>query len=135
MRELATTALHSAMKEDWQAASKAVQALNDLDDGSLGSAILAWCDTCLSAQGITMDDGRPVTVKWQAEGQGPLQSADEVSPAVRWSGQIINARAAGDESLFQALIQAIPEGLEFGRYVGTLLQCIALTLRVTAGAP
>ena len=134
MRSLATTALHAAVKEDWPAAQKNVQALSDLDDGSLGAAILAWCDTCLASQGIAIDDSRPVQVKWQQDGEGPLQSADEVRPAVRWCGQLINARAAGDEATFMALIGAVPEGLEFGRYVGTLLQCIAVTLRVTAGA-
>jgi hypothetical protein len=133
MCKLAMTALHSAIRDDWPAAAKAVQALNDLGDGSLMAAILAWCDTCLASQGVAMDAVRPVQVRWQQDGEGPLQSADEVSPVVRWAGQLINSRAADDELLFRALVEAIPEGAELGKYVGTLLQCIAVTLRIAGG--
>ncbi len=134
MVKLATTALHAAQQDDWDAVKRNVTALSDLDDGSLMSAILAWCDTCLASQGISMDGTTPVQVKWREQGTEDEQGADDVRPAVRWAGQLINARAADDDAAFIAHMRAIPEGAEFGHHVMTLLQCIAVTLKTTAGA-
>lgn len=141
-RELAAEALHAAIREDWPAASKAMQAI-DGETGGEGSvlALVAWCDTMIVAQRRAMglpdepqarEVARPV---WLDGGTGRASlNADGVPPAARWAGQLIAARAALDLEAFNALLTALPaDGKARGAYAGAVLQACALTARVTAG--
>lgn len=133
-RELTTGALHAAMREDWPAASQAMQALAS-ETGSTGVtwALLRFCDTILGAQqrmrGLpdgTWEGG--AAVKWFNTEDGTVGHAGQVPDSVRWAGQLVAAKAARDEGMFRALLGAMPgDDAGRGRYVGALLQSCAIT--------
>lgn len=133
-RELATAALHAAMREDWTGASKAMRSLSE-ETGSNGVmfAVLRYCDTIIGRQlamrGLPDDawDGG-VRMAWLNVDHGTLGHAGQVPDSVRWAGQLVAARAAKDEAAFRALIGAMPDDDgERGKYVGELLRSCAIT--------
>lgn len=141
-RQLAAAALHAAIREDWPAASQAMQAIST-ETGGAGTtaALVAWCDTLIIVQrraaGLP-DEPAPGEVTrpgWLDAGTGQVTlNAGDVPPAVQWAGQLVAARAALDLDGFNALLTAMPADRKArGDYAGALLHACAATARATAG--
>lgn len=136
--ELGAQALKAAMKEDWAAASAAVQAIGD-DHGWAGVvlAVTAWSDTLViwtrRSQGLADEPEPGVIVKpaWQDDDTGVItEDADGVGERHRWAGRLLAARAAMDHDAYGALLRSLPgDGHERGEHVGVLLEMVALGLR------
>jgi hypothetical protein len=131
---LAGQALHAAIADDWPSANSAVRSISqECGDRGVMTLIYGLCDTLAHRQGISQEPGT-VIPRWQLDGQGPIQTADDVPPPARWAGQFIAARIALDQPACEALLEAVPDDETFSRNVSALLQCVALTLRGTAGS-
>src|SRR5437773_9726532 len=109
---IATVALHRAMADDLETAASYVQRLNGTD--WLGVAIVAWVDTFIAHTHRGFEYGGPVAVAWLHLPTGQVETADEVTPAMRWAGRLIAARAADDEASFYALLRSLKEGSQLG---------------------
>ena len=143
-RELSVEALHAAMRNDWDAAAAAMQALSNETGGpGIRFALTAFCDWLITAQNRVQ--GKPdfdapgiVRPAWLNAETGQVDtSAGDVPPAARWAGQLAVARAAMDKPAFDALLASMPEdGLERGRYAAALLEgCAASVNALQEGAP
>lgn len=132
--KLATTALHAAMRDDWPAATTAVQAINDRHGGrGLMAAILAWCDTAILKMTGSFTASGSVAVAFQAVETGEIGGADDVPAEVRWAGRLIAARAADDEPTFNALIESVPSDPKaMGAHVARLLEMVAINIRAAS---
>jgi hypothetical protein len=139
--ELANQAVRAAMREDWETASRAMQAISD-DAGGDGAllALIAWCDWLIISQNrarsredeAVAELARPVWL--DPETRRLVTNADDVPPAVRWAGQLVSARAAMDMHTFNALLSALPADAKTrGTYAGALLQACAIEMRSTQG--
>jgi hypothetical protein len=130
--QLSGDALRAAMREDWDAAGDAIQAING-EHGFQGlvQAICTWCDAVAlnhpAARAIESRPGAVTQLAWSGDDIAGIETADEVDPHVRWAGQVTMARVMMDHEAFRALLLAIP-GDEAGDYIGVLLQSVALTL-------
>lgn len=135
MRDLATRALHAAMKEDWPAVRQAFAEIS-ADGRAVTFALMAWCDWTLQAQAWML--GRPfpetgpvsdamVAPAWiEAETGRLITDADEMPPPARWAGRLVAARAAMDHVQFQVLIGTMPgDGFKRGEYATALLRSCA----------
>ena len=139
--ELAAQALQAAVREQWETATDAVQAIGD-ECGPEGVeyACRAWCDALIvryqAATGLPYPAGEPVRPVWQDAVTGTLKDADEVGTRSRWAGRLLAARAALDYDAYKALIASVPPDPQVvGEHVGTLLTTVATTLRdLMAGA-
>lgn len=137
-RHLAAGALHAAIREDWPAASRAMQAIST-ETGGAGTtaALVAWCDTLITVQrraaGLPGEPapGEVTRPGWLDAGTGQVTlNAGDVPPAVQWAGQLVAARAALDLDGFNALLTAMPEDRKArGDYAGALLHACAATAR------
>lgn len=128
---LATNAYHAALTSDWRKAERALARLNEECAGEgLFTALKAWCDTFIGhATGGSPEVGKFRLVGWNVD-TGAVNEP-EVRSSVTWSRRLISARASMDLDAFNATLQELNEitdGFERGRYVGELLQCIALTV-------
>lgn len=135
---LAAKALTHALKEDWPAATRAVQAVNDkCGSGGIATAILVWSDTLIDYNPGTTGDGRPVRLAFMNADTGHVdldENADAVPEQFRWAGRVIAARAAQDQPGWEALIDSLPDDPHVhGRHVGAVLEVVALTLRNILG--
>ena len=133
---LAAKALHYAMAEDWERASRAVQVLGDAfgGDGCV-TAMLGWADTLISRTPGLAGDGRPVRLAFQTLETGHIDyNADDVPDDVRWAGRLLAARAADDRDTFEALINSVPDDATWSKYVGAVLKMSALNLRAAQAA-
>jgi hypothetical protein len=127
---LATNAYHAALASDWRKAERALARLNEECAGpGLFTALQALCDTFINHATDGGEVGRFRLVGWNVD-TGAINEA-EVRPSVTWSHRLIAARASMDLDAFNAVLQElndINDGFERGRYVGELLQCVALTV-------
>lgn len=127
---LATNAYHAALASDWRKAERALARLNEECAGEgLFTALKAWCDTFIDHATGGDDVGKFRMVGWNVD-TGAIDEA-QVRPSVTWSQRLIAARASMDLDAFNGVVQElndITDGFERGRYVGELLQCIALTV-------
>lgn len=141
-KEYATTALHAVVRDDWAAASTALQAASDeLGGRGLGDVIVLLCDTIIGTQNRMA--GRPeffagpgvARPMWMNTETGRLDTdATAVPPAARWAGQLVAARAAMDLPAYNALLSAIPEDpRERSEHVARLLAGCAHTVKVERG--
>jgi hypothetical protein len=130
---LAAAALTYAMRDDWPAASKATQAISDEFGGEgLTGAICAWCDWLVAQHPSTagIEAGGVAVLAWSSDEAPGVETADEVHPETRWAGQVVMARARMDQDTLGALLVAIPrEPGATSKYIGALLQSVALTLK------
>lgn len=131
---LAAIALYAAMAENWPAATRAVQAINDrCGSAGISRAVLCWSDTLIDYNPETNGDGRPVRLSFMNADTGHVNfddDADAVPEQFRWAGRIIAARAAQDLPAWEAMIDALPDDPKVhGDHVGAVLQVVALTLR------
>jgi len=127
---LATNAYHAAIAKDWRKVERVLARLNEECAGEgLFTALQAWCDTFVAhASGGFGEPGKFRMVGWNVDTGAVNES--EVRASVAWSHRLISARAAMDLDAFNAALQElndITDGFERGRYVGELLECIALT--------
>jgi hypothetical protein len=127
---LATNAYHAALAKDWRKAERALARLNEeCGAEGLGTALRALCDTFVDHATGGGEPGKFRLVGWNVD-TGAVNEPD-VRSSVVWSRRLIAARAALDLDAFQAALRElndIDDGFERGRYVGELLQCIALTV-------
>lgn len=103
--------------------------------------MVAWIDTLLvHGFGVTEFNENGAAVVFGAAGDDRYRFADgSQPPEVVWSGRMFAARAAGDEAMWGALLDAVTgedaTDASWTRHVLTLLSCAALTFNaVTAGA-
>ena len=130
---LAADALQAAMAEDYGRAKTAIVAINDeLGGEGLTLAIVAWSDTLVAQyrKATGTPDDAPVRMAWQDADTGDISATgNDVSPEVRWAGQVVAARAALDKAGFNALLRNLPrDGWAIGGYVSALLNSVSLTL-------
>jgi hypothetical protein len=141
--ELTTQAVHAAMRDDWDAAIKAMSAITPETGGAgVTVALQALCDTIIDAQqrAAGLPAGAPaeglVRPAWLDMETGHVDmDAAAVPPDARWAGQLLAARAAMDRGAWNALLSAMPaDGHERGRYALVLLRACAATLAGPGGA-
>ena len=129
-RTLAAYALRDARAGDYAAASKHVRALNT-ECGPQGTmfAICGWCDTLADQLNLGENSG-PLALAWKDAETGRVHVGTEGVPdRARWAGQLIVARAALDEAMFDALIKSLPDDKAvIGSYVGAVLEAVAITM-------
>lgn len=131
--ELAGRAFIAAMGNDTAGAVAAMKALSDeCGPPGITLAIKAFCDTALGEKPAGLPDDAIIMPAWREEESGQVTtSAAGLRPEVAWAGQLLVARARMDQDGYEAILAAIPRGLPGGssRYVGTLLQMCAATVR------
>lgn len=83
-------------------------------DQAVEIAIRSWCDTLINAMradaGIPPTD--PITLAvpvWPDEVTGQPMDPHEVSPHLRWAGQLIAARIIADYQMYMALVASLPD--------------------------
>lgn len=140
-KELTTQALHAAMREDWPAAQKAMQAVSDETGGQgIYYALRLLCDTAIGCQrkaGLLAEHDAGVFVPgWFDVRTGKLElDADAIPPEHRWAARLVAARAAMDQDAYNGLLEGMPEdGRERGAYAAALLTGTALTVKQVTGA-
>lgn len=125
----AARALHAAQHDDWEAASDAVELVYDTHGPhGVQVSMIVWIDTLLfiAPKPPTSGLARPV---WHCSDCDALTGdAHEVKPAVAWAGQLITARANKDYDLYDALLNALPDGQE-ADYLSELLSVVALSIK------
>lgn len=125
--KIATVALHRAIANDLPGAAAYVKRLNGTD--GLITAILGWIDTYIErAHPGYVLGSQPVAVAWLNLPTGDIETADDVSPSLRWAGRLVAARLADDEAAFVALLHAPAEGTELGDGIMALLHMVAASL-------
>lgn len=127
---LATAALRLEMQGRSQEAADQIQ---QLDGHGIGTAICAWIDTFISKVYPDHKRGTPLALRWvytpptrQVRDSGPVRDADQVQAPIRWAGQLISLRVAGDQEAFMDLLYSVPDGVELGQHVMALLNAVAL---------
>lgn len=129
-RDFAARALNAAMREEWEIASAIVRRMNT-ECGSEGTmiAVVGWCDSLTVRLGLDKAEGT-LALGFVNPDTGAMTTAAGVAPRIQWAGQLIMARARLDKSMFDALIDALPDDPKVvGAYVGAVLECVAMTLR------
>lgn len=110
--ELATQAFHAAQRGDYNESARVIMTIGSKFGGpALCEAMQAWADTCLHAQGIH-ERGHASRPVWCNSDTGAVDIGfAEVCREVRWSGQLLAARAADDQATWDALILAVPDDM------------------------
>jgi hypothetical protein len=135
-RDLAARALDAAMCGEWAVAAAIVRRLNaDLGGEGTVTAVVGWCDTLIARLGLDADAETEPAFAFAGRPAGPV-AGDEVPVRVQWAAHLIMARARLDKQAFNALIKVLPSNpATVGAYVGTVLECVAMTLKERAQAP
>lgn len=130
---LVSEALTAAVFEDWRSSVATLMQLQDEHGAEvLPVAMLAWIDTMLDV--VPQTTGKLVIPAFYCLAHGHITDVDNTSPEVAWCGRLIAARANDDEQMYRALIDSVPTDEQYARNLATLLQTIALNLRM-AGWP
>lgn len=130
---LAHAALTAGIDGNWNRVVATISRINTECPGpGLGDALVAWCDALAEhATGGMPEFGR-VRVSHLNADTGTLNKQDEITAERQWVARLVAARAAGDRDGFVALmdeLNAIPDGFVRGRFVLTLVESVALTVR------
>lgn len=130
---LAHAALRAGIDGKWKTVEALLNRLNAECPGpGLGDALVAWCDA-LAEHSTGGDPGfERVKVAHFNVDTGSMNRVEEITPEREWVGRLVAARAAGDRDTFKALLvelNAITDGMKRGRYVTTLVESVALTMR------
>lgn len=130
-RKYAAAALRAAVAQDWEIAAASVRKVNGEFPHQAPNVLLSWIDTLIRhIDPDAVRNPRPIRLMFSAGGTGPATGADQVRPAVAWSGRLIAARAAMDEEQFRALLNAAPRDTRgAARWMGELLGVVAMCLR------
>jgi hypothetical protein len=130
---LAHAALFAGIDGKWKRVEEILQRLNAECPGpGLGDALVAWCDALAEHSCDGMPEFGRVNVAHFNSDTGAMNRRDEITPERAWTNRLVTARAAGDRDAFVAAmdeLNAIPDRLAAGRYVTTLVQSVALTIR------
>lgn len=121
--KIASVALNRAMAGDLEDAASYIKRL----DGGPGLivAIVGWIDTYIDTVYPEHNDGAQIAVRWLFTPTGRIETADEVSPAMRWAGRLISMRAADDEEGFYSVLHSAPAGAALGDGIMALLHIVA----------
>jgi hypothetical protein len=130
---LAHAALFAAVDGKWKRVEELLNRLNRECPGpGLGDALVAWCDAMAEHSCDGMPEFGKVRISHLNIDTGTLNKADEITARAAWAGRMIAARVEGNRDAFVANmdeLNAIDDGLERGRYVATLVESVALTIR------
>ena len=133
--DLSADALGAYMGGDIPGAAAAIQAVSD-ETGSegVGWMLVAWCDTLIEVQARARGGvRRPVLAapSWvDCDGHATGDAASVPAP-VRWAGQLVAARAAGDNEMVRALLTSMPgDARERGQFAKALLHACAASVRM-----
>lgn len=130
---LAHAALAAGVRGEWKRVEAALNRLNTECPGpGLGDALVAWCDAHAEHSCDGMPEFGRVKVAYLNTDTGTMNKQDEITPQRAWAGRLLAARGEGDRDAFIALLDelnTIPDGFARGRYVATLIECVALTIR------
>jgi hypothetical protein len=121
--KIATVALHRAQAGDLQDAASYVRRLTGTP--GLIVAIIAWIDTYIARIHPGHQPGQQIALRWFHTPTDRIETADQVTPAMRWAGWLIVARAADQEERFYELLQTPAEGTELGDGIMALLHLVA----------
>lgn len=128
---LARDAYHAALAKDWRKVERVFARLNtECGSEGLTTALIAWCDTFVDHSTGGQDVGRFRLVGWNVD-TGAMDKGEAPRPGLAWSRRLIAARASMDQDAFRAALEelnAIDDGLVRGRWVGELLESLALTV-------
>lgn len=88
--------------------------------------IAIWCDAALrQIPGYPFDDDTNINLEFSDPDDTAVEP-DQVLACQRWTGQIIAARARGDQDMFEALFEALPaDAFQLHRHLGALLHFAA----------
>jgi hypothetical protein len=88
--------------------------------------ITTWCDAALTrVPGYPFDDDTNINLEFSDPDDTTVEP-DQVLACQRWTGQIIAARARGDQDMFDALFEALPaDPFQLHRHLGALLHFAA----------
>lgn len=130
---LAHAALLAAVDGKWRRAEELITRINTECPGpGLGDALVAWCDAMQDhATDGDMSFQKIRTVTMAVE-TGELNHECAQTSYMDWVRQLLAARTAGDRGAFVALLEqlnTIGDGWERGRYVGKLVESVALSMR------
>lgn len=132
-RRLASDALRLALERDWPASLDMTQRLSDeFGADGLAQGVLAWIDTALSRAAYD-GDGVAIRLRFLDVDTGVESDSDNVTPALRWAGRLLSARAAGDEDAYRALYRSLA-GAQFSEGVGAVLNACSTTILTGRGA-
>lgn len=128
---LASAALQAAIAGKWKTVESVMHRLGaECDSHGLAMALVAFCDTFAEHACDGMPEfGKVRVAPWNTD-TGAIGKYERDS--VRWATELIQARAAGDEPAFSALLaelSAFDDGYKRGRYVLELVESVALTMR------
>lgn len=136
IREAAERALRGAQRSNWAEAAAALLWLSTSSPTALGYALQVWIDAHVehASAGIVDRVGAQASLKlWDVE-RGALVGADDegLTPSLRWTLRIMDARAKHDGDAFAALCDELPDSdIERGKYIWTVLIACAHTIRDT----
>lgn len=125
--KIAAVALSRAKAGDLADAADYVKRLNGTN--GLIVAIVGWIDTYLATVYPEHRPGQQIAaVRWMNGPTGQIETADEVSPAMRWAGRLVAMRGADDEEGFYAVLRSAPDGADLGDGIMALLHLVAYSL-------
>lgn len=124
--KIATVALHRAMADDLPGAAAYIKRLSG--SNGLVVAIVGWIDTYFAKVYPEHKRGDALAIQWLNVPEGQIETADEVSPAMRWAGRLLAMRAMDDEAGFYAVLHSAPEGADLGDGIMALLHLVATGL-------
>lgn len=132
---LAYEVLHAAVHEETAVAARGLRVL--VGSGcDVRVVMVAWVDLYLIKAGYVCHGqqpvvGRHVRLRWATESGGTLRAA-EVPGLGQWAGQLMAARLAGDDPMWNALL-AVPPEQEQRDYLVALLVTVARSVRAECG--
>ena len=128
---LAEAVLQAAIAGKWKTVESTMQRLGtECDSNGLATALVAFCDTFAEHANDGMPEFSKVRMASWCVDTGAIGAPPRES--VQWAMDLIQARAAGDEQAFSALLKklnAVGDGVDRGRYVLELVEAVALTMR------
>lgn len=132
---LAAVALGWSRRSAWEKCGETVCEISDrFGAEGMQILVLGLADTMILQQfGKFPPPGARVAPLWVDEG-GPSIDADNVSPAFRWVGRFVAARAARDWETCCALVNSCSDD-EFTANVCMLLDVVATTINAIHGEP
>jgi len=130
---LAHQAITAGVDGKWSRVGDIVKRLNiECPGPGLGDALVAWCDALAEHANDGMPEFGRARVAHLNKDTGTINKKEEITPEREWVARLVTARAAGDRDAFVAAmdeLNAISDGFERGRYVLTLVESVALTIR------
>lgn len=96
-------------------------------------ALFAMIDTANAAAGHRGGSQRPHWLVYLNADTGQLQTADQVSPALRWAGRLMVACATNDRDQAEALINSVPSDEQWSANVLAVINTCGQMVRLARG--